>query len=67
MKRGKVIIVSAPSGAGKSTIIQYILSKGADLSFSVSATSRPPRGTEQNGVEYYFLSLEEFMEKVKNN
>ena len=67
MKRGKVIIVSAPSGSGKSTIIRYLLSKGVNLSFSVSATSRPPRGTEQNGVEYFFLTLEEFMEKVKNN
>lgn len=67
MKRGKLIIFSAPSGSGKSTIINYLLTKGLHLAFSISATSRPPRGTEQNGVEYYFLSLEEFKEKIEND
>jgi len=61
---GKLIIFSAPSGSGKSTIINYLMQQDLGLAFSVSATSRPPRGKEQNGVEYFFLSLDEFMEKV---
>lgn len=51
---GKLIIFSAPSGSGKSTIINYLLTQELNLAFSISATSRPPRGTEQNGVEYFF-------------
>ena len=54
----KIIIFSAPSGSGKSTIINYL------LHFSVSATSRPPRGAEQNGVEYYFLTPEDFKQRI---
>lgn len=61
---GKVIIFSAPSGSGKSTIIQYLLSQGLDLTFSISATSRPPRGEEKDGVEYYFLTPESFREQI---
>lgn len=61
---GKLIIFSAPSGSGKSTIINYLLTQGLNLSFSISATSRPPRGTEQNGVEYFFLSPEEFRQRI---
>lgn len=57
---GKVLIFSAPSGSGKSTIIDYLMSQGLGLHFSISATSRPPRGKEQHGVEYFFLSTEEF-------
>lgn len=64
---GKLLIFSAPSGAGKSTIVNYLLQQNLNLSFSISATSRPPRGTEQHGVEYYFLSPDEFREKIKNN
>lgn len=64
---GKLIIFSAPSGSGKSTIINYLLKQGLNLRFSISATSRPPRGTEQNGVEYFFLSPEEFKEGIANN
>ena len=64
---GKLIIVSAPSGAGKSTIINHVLSQGVDLQFSISATSRKPRGNEQHGVEYYFLSEEEFRTKINND
>ncbi len=62
--KGKLIILSAPSGSGKSTIINYILKQGLDLQFSISATSRPPRGKEQEGVEYYFLSPEQFRTKI---
>lgn len=66
-KQGKLIIVSAPSGSGKSTIIGKIMEKYENLHFSISATSRPPRGSEQNGVEYFFLSPEEFKQKISNN
>jgi guanylate kinase len=62
--KGKLIILSAPSGSGKSTIIRHLLNSGTPLAFSVSATSRPPRGTEKHGQEYYFLSPEEFKEKI---
>ena len=61
---GKLIIFSAPSGSGKSTIINYLLTQDLNLAFSISATSRPPRGTEQNGVEYFFLTPEEFLAKI---
>lgn len=64
---GKLIIFSAPSGSGKSTIINYLLTQGLNLAFSISATSRAPRGTEQHGVEYYFLSPEEFKQRIANN
>ena len=65
--KGKLIILSAPSGSGKSTIIRHLLDEGLPLEFSISATSRPARGNEQNGVEYYFLSPEEFREKIVQN
>lgn len=61
---GKLIIFSAPSGSGKSTIINYLLKQDLNLHFSISATSRAPRGTERNGVEYYFLSPEEFRRRI---
>ena len=60
----KLIIFSAPSGSGKSTIINYLLAQGLNLAFSISATSRPPRGTETNGVEYFFLTPEEFRRRI---
>lgn len=63
----KLIIFSAPSGAGKSTIVNHLIQKGLDIEFSISATSRAPRGSEQNGVEYYFLSPDEFRQKIANN
>ncbi len=63
---GKLIIFSAPSGSGKSTIIQYLLKQNLNLAFSVSATSRPPRGAEQNGVDYYFLTPDEFRQHIAN-
>lgn len=63
---GKLIIFSAPSGSGKSTIIKSLLQHPElKLSFSISATSRPPRGTEKNGVEYYFLSPDEFRSRIE--
>ena len=64
---GKLIIFSAPSGSGKSTIINYLMTQNLNLAFSIPATSRPPRGTEQHGVEYYFLSAEEFKQRIVNN
>ena len=64
---GKLVIFSAPSGSGKSTIINHLLKKGYNLEFSISATSRKPRGSERNGVEYYFLSPEEFRQKIAGN
>lgn len=63
----KLIIFSAPSGSGKSTIINYLLKQNLNLAFSISATSRPPRGTEQYGVEYFFLSPEEFRQRIAND
>lgn len=63
---GKLIIFSAPSGSGKSTIINYLLKQDLHLRFSISATSRAPRGTEKNGVEYYFLTPEEFRSRIAN-
>ena len=63
----KLIIFSAPSGSGKSTIINYLLKQNLNLAFSISATSRPPRGTEQHGVEYFFLSPEEFRQCIAND
>ena len=65
--QGKLIIFSAPSGSGKSTIINYLLQQNLNLAFSISATSRAPRGNERNGVEYYFMSPEEFKTKISNN
>jgi guanylate kinase len=64
---GKLVIISAPSGAGKSTIVNYLLESGLGLRFSISATTRTPRGNEKDGMEYYFIPLEEFRERVKNN
>jgi len=65
--KGKLIILSAPSGSGKSTIISHILKEGLPLEFSVSATSRPPRGEEKEGREYYFLTPEEFKRRIREN
>ncbi|MDE7413365.1 MAG: guanylate kinase [Muribaculaceae bacterium] len=67
MKEGKIIILSAPSGTGKSTIISRLMElDDLRLGFSISATSRKPRGNEQHGKEYYFLSEKEFKEKAGN-
>ena len=67
MNNGKVIIFSAPSGSGKSTIVNHILSLHPEMEFSVSATSRPPRGEEKDGVEYLFYSSDVFRMLVADN
>ena len=67
MKKGKLLIFSAPSGSGKTTLVNHLMSEIPNLAFSVSATTRAPRGEEQNGVEYYFMSLDEFKQRVENN
>lgn len=61
-----ILIFSAPSGSGKSTVVNYLLERYPFLEFSVSATSRGPRGNEQNGKEYFFLSVEEFRSKIES-
>lgn len=63
---GKLLIFSAPSGSGKSTIVNYLLTQNLNLAFSVSATSRAPRGAEQHGVEYFFLTSDEFRRRIDN-
>ncbi|EFI73265.1 MULTISPECIES: guanylate kinase [Segatella] len=69
MATGKLVIFSAPSGSGKSTIVQYLMKEHPELNlgFSISCTSRAPRGTEKNGVEYFFLTAEEFREKISRD
>lgn len=67
MHNGKLVIFSAPSGAGKTTIVHHLLRKFPQLEFSVSATSRELRGNEQHGVDYYFLSIDEFKRRIDNN
>jgi len=63
-QEGKLIIFSAPSGAGKTTIVQYLLTKFPELEFSVSATTREPRGSEENDKAYHFISKEEFLHLI---
>ncbi len=63
----KMIIISAPSGAGKTTLIKYLLAERQNIEFSISACSRPKRDGEQHGVDYYFLSEEEFRDKIEKN
>lgn len=67
MKEGKLVIFSAPSGSGKTTIVKHLLSKKFNLAFSVSATSRKPRGTEKHSKDYYFLSPDDFRNKIASN
>lgn len=68
MKKGKLIIFSAPSGSGKSTIVNWLMQDHPELklSFSISCTSRAPRGSEKHGVEYFFLSVEEFRKRIEH-
>jgi guanylate kinase len=64
MKQGKLVIFSAPSGAGKTTIVKHLLTKFPELEFSVSATTREPRGDEENDKAYHFISKEEFLHLI---
>ena len=68
-KKGKLLIFSAPSGSGKSTIVNWLMQEHPELNmhFSISCTTRAPRGSEKNGVEYFFLSPDEFKEKIADN
>jgi guanylate kinase len=63
----KLIIISAPSGAGKTTIVRHLLDSGLSLGFSISATTRAPRGDEKDGVDYFFLTVPEFRKRIANN
>ena len=67
MEQGKILILSAPSGSGKTTIVNYLRSQIENLYFSVSATSRPPRGGEQNGIDYFFVTPEEFRAMIERD
>ena len=67
MNKNKLIVFSAPSGAGKTTLVKHILSQFSNTNFSISATSRSPRGNEKDGVDYHFLSNSEFKKKIENN
>lgn len=67
MKEGKLVIFSAPSGAGKTTIVKHLMSRNLNFGFSISATTRKPRGTEVDGKDYYFLSTDDFTAKIKND
>ncbi len=63
----KLIIITAPSGAGKTSITRFLLNKYPQLAFSISAATRQPRGQEKNGVDYYFLSADDFQQKIQTN
>jgi len=65
--KGKLVIISAPSGAGKTTIVKHLLNSSLNLSFSVSATTRQLRGNEIDGVDYFFMTVSEFRERIENN
>ena len=66
--KGKLIVFSAPSGSGKTTIVRHLLKQEKlNLEFSISATSRDPRGSEENGIDYYFISLKEFKNHIKSD
>jgi guanylate kinase len=67
MNRGKLVIFSAPSGAGKTTIVKHLLKQGFDFEFSISATTRPKRVGETDGKDYYFLSVGDFENRIKND
>lgn len=64
---GRLVIFSAPSGSGKSTIVNYLLTQGLNLYFSISATSRAPRGDEKDGEHYHFLTVDDFRDKIRND
>ena len=64
---GKLVVFSAPSGSGKTTLVHHLLQQGLPIGFSISATSRPPRGKEKDGVDYFFMSENSFREKIAEN
>ena len=64
---GKLVVFSAPSGSGKTTLVHHLLHQGLPIGFSISATSRPPRGKEKDGVDYFFMSENSFREKIAEN
>lgn len=66
-KPGKLLIVAAPSGTGKSTIVNFLMEQGFNMHFSISLTTRAPRGKEQNGVEYFFTTIEKFRQHIEQN
>ncbi len=65
--KGKLVIISAPSGAGKTTVVRHLLESGLNIEFSVSATTRAIRGKEKDGKDYYFLTVKKFKNRIKNN
>ena len=65
MNSGKLIVFSAPSGSGKTTLVHHLLAQTLPLGFSISATSRKPRGKEEDGIDYYFMSASEFQKKIE--
>ena len=67
LMKGKLVIISAPSGAGKTTIVKYLLGSGLNLAFSVSATTRAIRENETDGKDYYFLTADQFREKIRRD
>ena len=67
MQQNKIIIITAPSGAGKTSITKHLLNKYSNLAFSISAATRQPRGLEQNGVDYYFITADDFQQKIEDN
>ena len=67
MNKGKLLIFAAPSGSGKSTIVNFLMHQGLNTHFSVSSTTRKPRGKEQNGVDYFFISEDEFRHNIIMN
>jgi len=67
IKEKPLVIITAPSGAGKTSITHYLLQQYSWLAFSISATTRKPRGSEQNGIDYHFISVKDFQQKIKEN
>ncbi|MFY7963361.1 MAG: guanylate kinase [Chitinophagaceae bacterium] len=67
MPQHKIIIITAPSGAGKTSITRFLLNKYPNLAFSISAATRQPRGEEKDGIDYYFISADDFQQKIENN
>ena len=65
MNSGKLIVFSAPSGSGKTTLVRHLLAQDLPLGFSISATSRKPRGKEKDGIDYYFMNALEFQKKIE--